>query len=47
MGEAPDVREQEDCPSGSACGWLCDQHDPFACTEDCPEDCETDHRGEE
>ena len=25
-GEAPDIREQEDCPNGQACDWSCDQH---------------------
>ena len=27
MGAAPDLREQEDCPSAEVCGALCDQHD--------------------
>lgn len=26
MGEAPDVREQEDCPGPEVCGRSCDQH---------------------
>lgn len=26
MGEAPDLREQEDCPSPEACDRACDQH---------------------
>lgn len=26
MNEAPDIREQEDCPSGEVCEWSCDQH---------------------
>lgn len=26
MSEAPDIREQEDCPHGSECDWSCDQH---------------------
>lgn len=26
-GEAPDLREQEDCPSPEACDSKCDQHD--------------------
>lgn len=30
MGEAPDIREQEDCPSGAACDWACDQHEDFS-----------------
>ena len=27
MGEAPDLREQEDCPSPDACAHSCDQHE--------------------
>lgn len=27
MGEAPDIREQEDCPSRAVCGGRCDQHE--------------------
>ena len=30
MGEAPDPREQEDCPSGEECDWSCDQHEVCA-----------------
>jgi hypothetical protein len=26
MNEAPDIREQEDCPGGESCHWSCDQH---------------------
>lgn len=26
MGEAPDIREQEDCPSAEWCQRACDQH---------------------
>jgi hypothetical protein len=26
-GEAPDIREDEDCPSGKYCDWACDQHE--------------------
>lgn len=27
-GQAPDIREQEDCPGGEFCDWSCDQHVP-------------------
>ena len=27
MSEAPDLREQEDCPSPKACDQSCDQHE--------------------
>jgi hypothetical protein len=27
MSEAPDIREQEDCPAGYACDYSCDQHE--------------------
>jgi hypothetical protein len=26
MSEAPDIREQEDCPGGEFCDYACDQH---------------------
>lgn len=48
MGEAPDIREQEDCPGGWACDYACDQHEGEPhCSEDCPDDCMADHWGEQ
>jgi hypothetical protein len=34
MREAPDPREQEDCPGGEVCVWSCDQHQDRPMTPD-------------
>lgn len=33
MTEAPDIREQEDCPSPAACDARCDQHEKTTVAE--------------
>lgn len=35
MPEAPDHREDEDCPSAEVCGYGCDQHPKPAPTVSC------------